>query len=161
LYENSTIYFADLVGFTAWSAKRTPEEVFQLLESLYSVFDDIATKRSVYKIETIGDCYVAATGLPEPQEDHAVIMCKFATDCRSKFAILTANLADTLGEDTASLAMRIGIHRYYFVVCFCYIPLFFFSLFEILFCFVFDVHVSLLFCVTSCLLTINELLDTR
>mmetsp|Transcript_13610 Transcript_13610/g.39216 ORF Transcript_13610/g.39216 Transcript_13610/m.39216 type:complete len:121 (+) Transcript_13610:186-548(+) len=37
------------------------------------------------KVETIGDCYVAVTGLPEPQEDHALRMVKFANECRTKF----------------------------------------------------------------------------
>ena len=54
LYPNATIIFADLVGFTKWSATRTPTEVFQLLETLYGAFDAIANRRRVYKIETIG-----------------------------------------------------------------------------------------------------------
>ena len=57
LFENTTIFFADLAGFTAWSSKRTPTEVFELLEALYGAFDKIALKRSVFKVETIGDCY--------------------------------------------------------------------------------------------------------
>lgn len=67
-YPETTIFFADLVGFTKWSSTRTPAEVFQLLEALYGEFDAVATKRGVFKVETIGDCYVAVTGLPEPQE---------------------------------------------------------------------------------------------
>lgn len=54
--------------------------------------------------------YVAACGLPEPQPDHAVVMCKFANECSAKFKILTAALTETLGQDTAELAMRIGLH---------------------------------------------------
>ena len=49
--------FADIVGFTAWSSKRDPAQVFHLLESLYEVFDKQAKKRNVFKVETIGDCY--------------------------------------------------------------------------------------------------------
>ncbi|CAB9526550.1 Receptor-type guanylate cyclase gcy (Partial), partial [Seminavis robusta] len=110
LYPESTIFFADLVGFTSWSAKRTPVEVFQLLETIYGAFDNIALKRDVFKVETIGDCYVAATGLPQPQPDHAIIMCKFATDCMNKMKVMMSSLADTMGEDTADLAMRVGLH---------------------------------------------------
>ncbi|CAB9514586.1 Receptor-type guanylate cyclase gcy [Seminavis robusta] len=110
LYPESTIFFADLVGFTSWSAKRTPVEVFQLLETIYEAFDNIALKRDVFKVETIGDCYVAATGLPQPQPDHAIIMCKFATDCMNKMKVMMSSLADTMGEDTADLAMRVGLH---------------------------------------------------
>ena len=54
-FEHSTVLFADLAGFTKWSASRDPQAVFQLLETIYHAFDKIADKRKVYKIETIGD----------------------------------------------------------------------------------------------------------
>ena len=57
LFHNTTIFFADLAGFTAWSSKRTPSEVFELLEALYGAFDAIALRRGVFKIETIGESY--------------------------------------------------------------------------------------------------------
>jgi len=110
LYEETTILFADLAGFTAWSSSRTPVEVFELLETLYGAFDAIALKRGVFKVETIGDCYVAVTGIPEPQEDHAVLMSRFARDCMLKLREITCELAETLGEDTADLEMRVGLH---------------------------------------------------
>jgi class 3 adenylate cyclase len=110
LYEETTIFFADLAGLTSWSSKRTPIEVFELLETIYSAFDIIAAKRGVFKVETIGDCYVAATGIPQPQADHAVILVKFAQDCMTQFSQLTHDLVATLGEDTAQLEMRVGLH---------------------------------------------------
>jgi class 3 adenylate cyclase len=110
LFENTTIMFADLVGFTAWSSKRTPVEVFELLEAIYGVFDAIAIKRGVFKVETIGDCYVAVTGIPAPQNDHAVIMARFARDCMSRLSELTHDLVGTLGAETADLDMRVGLH---------------------------------------------------
>ena len=58
------------------------------------------------QVETIGDCYVACTGIPEAQPDHAVIMVKFARDCLNKTAQITRELVDRLGPDTADLAMR-------------------------------------------------------
>lgn len=61
--------------------------------------------------ETIGDCYVAATGLPNPQEDHAVRMVKFATDCVQKLTeLLATELVSRLGPDTGKLCMRFGLH---------------------------------------------------
>jgi hypothetical protein len=47
----------DIVGFTAWSSVR-PSQVFTLLETVYHAFDEIAKRRRVFKVETIGDCYV-------------------------------------------------------------------------------------------------------
>lgn len=110
LFEETTVFFADLAGFTAWSGKRTPIEVFQLLEALYGVFDDIAKRRNVFKVETIGDCYVAVTGIPNAQPDHAVIMVKFARECMMKMREVINGLVDTLGEDTTALEMRVGLH---------------------------------------------------
>jgi hypothetical protein len=71
LHLESTIMFADVVGFTAWSSVREPVQVFTLLETLYAAFDKIAEKRRVFKVETVGDCYVAATSIPTYQKDHA------------------------------------------------------------------------------------------
>ncbi|CAB9508786.1 Receptor-type guanylate cyclase gcy [Seminavis robusta] len=110
LHPECTVFFADLAGFTAWSAKRQPTEVFQLLETLYGEFDKIADRRRVFKVETIGDCYVAITGCPKPQNTHAVIMCRFARDCMNRMTEVTAELSDSLGEDTATLGFRVGLH---------------------------------------------------
>ena len=98
--------FVVQAGFTAWSSVREPSQVFILLESLYHAFDQIAKRRRVFKVETIGDCYVAVTGLPEPRDDHAVVMARFANDCLKKTRILTKKLIMVLGPDTEDLTMR-------------------------------------------------------
>ena len=53
---------------------------------------------------------VAVTGLPEPQEDHAVIMARFARDCQKRMKEVTRELELTLGPDTGDLSMRFGLH---------------------------------------------------
>jgi class 3 adenylate cyclase len=102
--------FADIAGFTAWSSTRDPAQVFTLLEQIYSSFDAIAKKRKVFKVETIGDCYVACCGLPEPRDDHAEVMLKFAMDCRKTMNAVVRKLEVVLGPDTCDLKMRIGLH---------------------------------------------------
>ena len=49
----------DIVGFTSWSSQRDPEQVFTLLQAIFKSFDKAARKRGVFKVETIGDSYVA------------------------------------------------------------------------------------------------------
>jgi hypothetical protein len=68
LFPHTTIMFADISGFTSWSSVREPCQVFTLLETIYHAFDQIARKRGVFKVETVGDCYVAVSGLPEPNK---------------------------------------------------------------------------------------------
>ena len=89
---------------------REPSQVFTLLETLYAAFDAIAKRRRIFKIETIGDCYVAVAGVPDPMADHALAMSKFANDILITMRKLTRQLEATLGPDTGDLALRIGLH---------------------------------------------------
>jgi hypothetical protein len=97
LYPKTTVMFADIKGFTEWSASREPTQVFHLLETLYGAFDQIAKMYGVFKVETIGDTYVAVVGLPTPRKNHAVIIAKFAKKCLEKMTELTQELEEVLG----------------------------------------------------------------
>jgi class 3 adenylate cyclase len=110
LFPDSTVMFADIAGFTAWSSSREPTQVCTLLEAVYAKFDKLAHRLKVFKVETIGECYVAVTGVPVAQDDHAAIMARFAFGCIDKMNQLTRELEVTLGPDTADLAMRFGLH---------------------------------------------------
>jgi class 3 adenylate cyclase len=110
LPQECTVLFADISGFTAWSSTREPSQVFTLLETIYHEFDTIAKRRRVFKVETVGDCYVAVAGLPEARKDHAVVMSRFARDCIIRMSHLTRKLEVQLGPDTTELAMRVGLH---------------------------------------------------
>jgi Adenylate and Guanylate cyclase catalytic domain len=108
LFTEATVLFADISGFTAWSSMREPTQVFTLLESVYCAFDNIADRRGVFKVETIGDSYVAVTGVPDPRKDHALVMTKFACDCRTSLAKVTEGLETSLGPDTGDLKVSIN-----------------------------------------------------
>ncbi|CAJ1963436.1 unnamed protein product [Cylindrotheca closterium] len=110
LFPNTTIVFADISGFTAWSSAREPQQVFTLLETIYATFDKVAHRHGIFKLETVGDSYVAVAGIPEPTDQHAVIAARFARDCMKKMQETVLKLEVTLGPDTADLDLRVGIH---------------------------------------------------
>ena len=97
IYPDTTVLFADIVGFTNWCSTREPSQVFHLLETLFAGFDALAKIHGVFKIETIGDSYVAVVGLPKPRKRHAVSMAKFADAIRVKMMELTTELEECLG----------------------------------------------------------------
>ena len=78
----------------------------------HAVIDQVAKKRRVFKVETVGDCYVAVCGLPEPRKDHAVIMARFARDCMQTMGKLTSDLEVALGPETGGTYLNLG-SRYY------------------------------------------------
>ena len=102
--------FADLTGFTQWSASRDPTQVFTLLEVLYHSFDTIAKRRKVFKVETVGDCYVAVAGVPTAHKDHATAMACFANKCLIQSQQICNALEAVLGHGTADLGFRVGLH---------------------------------------------------
>ncbi|CAJ1080629.1 LOW QUALITY PROTEIN: heat-stable enterotoxin receptor [Xyrichtys novacula] len=81
LYDEVTIYFSDIVGFTTLCQYSTPMEVVDMLNDIYKGFDSIVDHHDVYKVETIGDAYMVASGLPERNGNrHAVDICRMALD---------------------------------------------------------------------------------
>eukprot|EP00529_Nitzschia_sp_RCC80_P007795 CAMPEP_0113497756 /NCGR_PEP_ID=MMETSP0014_2-20120614/30795_1 /TAXON_ID=2857 /ORGANISM="Nitzschia sp." /LENGTH=1255 /DNA_ID=CAMNT_0000391707 /DNA_START=97 /DNA_END=3864 /DNA_ORIENTATION=+ /assembly_acc=CAM_ASM_000159 len=110
LFPSATVLFADIAGFTSWSSVREPSQVFILLETLYGAFDLIAKRLGIFKVETIGDCYVACCGLPEERVDHAVAISRFASQCIQKFNVIVKELEVHLGPGTDELALRAGLN---------------------------------------------------
>jgi adenylate cyclase len=102
-FESASILFADVVDFTPWSERLPPAEVVGYLDHLFSHFDELAEKHDLEKIKTIGDCYMAAAGVPTPRPDHARALALMALDMLE--AIRTADTIAHLG-----LELRIGIN---------------------------------------------------
>src|SRR4030095_3054278 len=70
-FPDVTVLFADLVDFTRRSQHSRPQEVVQVLDELFSTFDQLTRRHGLEKIKTIGDAYMVAGGLPEPMAGHA------------------------------------------------------------------------------------------
>ncbi|CAK9290508.1 unnamed protein product [Gordionus sp. m RMFG-2023] len=105
-----TIYFNDIVKFTDLCSKLSPIEIITLLNNLYTMFDKLIEPMDVYKIETIGDAYMIASGVPIRNKDnHANEICKMAfkiLDLVREFKI------NPNGSDTKEnhIEIRIGVH---------------------------------------------------
>ena len=101
-YADVTVLFADIVGFTAFSQAVSPEVMVDVLNDIFTRFDHIAEHRGLEKIKTIGDCYMAAAGLPLVVSDHADRAAHMALD-------MLAAMQDFNASAQHPLAIRIGI----------------------------------------------------
>jgi guanylate cyclase len=81
-FEGASILFADVIDFTPLSATMTPDELVELLNEVFSVFDSLVEKYGLEKTKTIGDCYMVASGVPRPRPDHAQALINLALEMR-------------------------------------------------------------------------------
>ena len=100
---NVSVMFADIVGFTPLASKLSAREVVDLLNNIFSEFDDICKKKGIEKIKTIGDAYMAVAGLPVERSDHAEVL----VDVGFQFLEIIKKYQT---ENADQLEMRIGIH---------------------------------------------------
>lgn len=98
-----SVLFADIVGFTEFSYEYPPRKLVNILNRLFSMFDEAAHKYRVEKIKTIGDCYMAVCGLLEPREDHADALVNMGLE-------MIRGLKELNAEMDTKLNLRIGIH---------------------------------------------------
>jgi PAS domain S-box-containing protein len=83
-FDEATVLFADIVGFTPLSARISPLELVSLLNQIFSSFDKLADKHGLEKIKTIGDAYMVAGGLPIPKGDHVEAIAAMALEMQQE-----------------------------------------------------------------------------
>jgi class 3 adenylate cyclase len=79
-FDSASVLFADIVNFTPISARFGPLEVVEMLNDLFSRFDELVDKYAVEKIQVAGDGYTVAAGVPTPRPDHATVIAQLALD---------------------------------------------------------------------------------
>ncbi|MBD2181701.1 adenylate/guanylate cyclase domain-containing protein [Aerosakkonema funiforme] len=98
-----TVMFADIVGFTELSSLISPTELVEMLNIIFSKFDQLAEKHNLEKIKTIGDAYMVVGGLPVPRSDHAIAIAEMALDMQAALIQFSASTGKPF-------RMRIGIN---------------------------------------------------
>ena len=101
-FDDVSILFADLVGFTPVAARTPPSGLVRRLDRIFKAFDELAGRHGVEKIKTIGDAYMAAAGVPEPCADHAERAVRFG-------CALVRTLAEA-DPGEPPFALRVGVH---------------------------------------------------
>ena len=102
-YNEASVLFADMVGFTPLSAELPPVEMVEMLNEVFSFFDSLLDKYSVEKIRTIGDSYMVASGVPRRRPDHAQALARMALEMRDYISTHTF-------RNGHHLSFRIGIN---------------------------------------------------
>ncbi|USR92206.1 response regulator [Phormidium yuhuli AB48] len=102
-FNDVTVLFADIVGFTKLWSRISPTELVELLNEIFSGFDKLAEKNGLEKIKTIGDAYMVVGGLPIPREDHAEAIAQMALDMQHRMAQFNRG-------DHEPFSIRIGIN---------------------------------------------------
>ncbi|MEG4984401.1 adenylate/guanylate cyclase domain-containing protein [Microcoleus sp. BR0-C5] len=102
-FEEATILFADIVGFTSISARIEPMQLVAGLNQIFSAFDQLTEKHGLEKIKTIGDAYMVVGGLPVSRPDHCEAIANMALDMQAYMQ----DVENIFGE---SLQIRIGIN---------------------------------------------------
>jgi len=102
-----SIFFSDIVGFTDLAAKMDPLRISRMLDRLYSCFDGMVERMDVFKVETIGDAYMATTNVVKDQHDHAERLIRFAIAAQ---AAASGMWVDEEDHSLGKIVIRIGIN---------------------------------------------------
>ena len=121
-FKSASVLFADIVNFTQISERFAPHEVVDMLNELFSHFDELVDKYSVEKIQVAGDGYMVASGVPTPRPKHAIVLAHLALDMmdyvkREEFLGGRHPIEIRIGLNSGSLlAGVIGRKKYFYAL---------------------------------------------
>ena len=101
-YESASVLFADIVGFTEFTDRASPDELVDTLNEVFTAFDEIVEQHQIEKIRTIGDAYMAAAGIPVERDQHAQAIAMAALDME-RFVESYDGIAFRFGISSGSL----------------------------------------------------------
>jgi len=101
-YDDASILFADIAGYTQRASDTPPEELVTFLDGLYTTLDELVKRHGLEKIKTSGDAYIVVSGVPQPRPDHLEALADLALDIGNTVAGLT----DSRGR---AVPLRIGV----------------------------------------------------
>ncbi|MGV0792204.1 adenylate/guanylate cyclase domain-containing protein [Mycolicibacterium sp. XJ1819] len=101
-YEDASILFADIAGYTKRASGIPPSELVRFLDRLYTDLDALVDRHGLEKVKTSGDSYMVVSGVPEPRPDHLEALACLALD----MAEAVADLKDPQGQE---VPLRIGL----------------------------------------------------
>jgi adenylate cyclase len=87
-YDQASVLFADMAGFTARASETSPERLVECLDRVFSEFDRLAEQYGLEKIKTSGDAYLVVSGIPQSRPDHAEVLADFALAMRDAARVL-------------------------------------------------------------------------
>lgn len=108
-YRDVTIIFADICGFTNWSSNKKPIEVVGMLSKLFTKFDNLCEHNKVYKVHTIGDCYVVLGLLVENDDSDRDPVFECLNMIQMALSMINC-IKEINKEENLELNMRIGLH---------------------------------------------------
>jgi len=121
-FSSASVLFADIVNFTPISARFGPYEIVDMLNELFSMFDELVDRYGVEKIQVAGDGYMVAAGVPTPRPDHATVLARLALDMvesvrREEFLNGRHPIEIRIGINSGSLiAGVIGRKKYFYAL---------------------------------------------
>jgi adenylate cyclase len=101
-FDDASILFADIAGFTERASQIPPAELVRFLDRLYTTFDRLVDKHGLEKIKTTGDSYMVVSGVPQPRDDHAEALANLALD-------MTKAVRDLRDPNGQPVPLRMGM----------------------------------------------------